>query len=558
MRATNDGGDVSRLLVTIRPTAEVTIKAPRTRDTFLRKLRLAVKDALQRAGFEARVRARANRVMAEITPKADGDQGVEEARAALGRVFGVGSFSFLEATSRPELDEIVATGTELFAERVKGRRYAVRCKRAGRHPFSSMDVERKLGAALNPGATVDLTNPEITVEVEVGERQALFFSERDPGPGGLPMGTGGHALALLSGGYDSVVAAWQLMRRGVEVDFVHFRLGDIVSERTALDVAKLVSDGWGAGSRPEAHVIDLRGAMDEMRGSVTPNLWQVSLKRLMVRAADGVADAMEAHAAAEAPADEKGPRERGRRRARRRVDALVTGEAVGQVSSQTLSNLRTIDDAAQRPVLRPLIGFDKLDIIALAERIGTAELSAKSIEECNITPVRPATSSRAERLAREEEGMAAGALEAELERVARGGTRLPLRSRRMGEGLLELRNAVAELDAGALYTAARDGAARDAASEFGEVMVTEVPDGAVLLDCRSEAMRRWQPEWERVTPVPLGVVNPADYADDAVYVAFCPQGQRSAAVAEKLREGGVRAYSFAGGEGALKKYLDGR
>src|SRR5690606_39230543 len=146
----NDGGAPAPLLVTIRPTAEVTIKAPRTRDTFLRKLRLAVQDALQRAGFVTRVRVQANRVLAEVQPKAGEDAGLEEARAALARVFGVGSFSFLEATARPELDDIVAVGTELFAERVKGRRYAVRCKRNGRHAFSSMDVERELGAALNP------------------------------------------------------------------------------------------------------------------------------------------------------------------------------------------------------------------------------------------------------------------------------------------------------------------------------------------------------------------------------------------------------------------------
>src|SRR5690606_22864055 len=125
-------------------------------------------------------------------------------------------------------------------------------------------------------------------------------SERRAGPGGLPLGTGGHALALLSGGYDSIVAALQLMRRGVEVDFVHFRLGDTPSERIALRVAKVLSDGWGAGSRPEVHVIDLRDAMDEMRENVTTNLWQVALKRLMVRAADGVGDALEQHAADEA------------------------------------------------------------------------------------------------------------------------------------------------------------------------------------------------------------------------------------------------------------------
>jgi thiamine biosynthesis protein ThiI len=352
------------------------------------------------------------------------------------------------------------------------------------------------------------------------------------------MGTGGNALALLSGGYDSIVAAWQLMRRGVEVDFVHFRLGDNRSEEIALNVAKVLSDAWGAGSRPEAHVIDLRAAMDEMRENVTPNLWQVSLKRLMVRAADGVADALEQRAVTAAADTASNPREAARQRARRRVDALVTGEAIGQVSSQTLSNLRTIDEAAQRPVLRPLVGFDKLDIIGIAERIGTAGLSAKAIEECNITPVRPATSSRAERLAREESGMEGGALEAQLDRVRRGDTRLPLRSLRPGEGLLE-EVAVAPDD-----------------SPFGALQVSEVPDGAVLLDCRNEAMRRWRPVWPEIQPVPVGLVNPDGYDKSATYVAFCPQGQRSNAVAEKLREGGVRAYSFAGGEGALKAYFD--
>ncbi len=531
-------GNAGQLLVTIRPTAEVTIKAPRTRDSFLRKLRLAVKDALQRVGFTARVRVRANRVVAQIEPKEGSSASLEEARAAIARVFGVGSFSFLEATCTADLDDIVATGTALFADTVKGKRYAVRCKRGGRHSFSSMDVERKLGAALNPGATVDLTHPEVTVEVEVEDKRAQFFSQRHPGPGGLPMGTGGHALALLSGGYDSIVATWQLMRRGVEVDFVHFRLGDHPSEQIALSVAKVLSDAWGAGSRPEAHVIDLRGAMDEMKDNVTPNLWQVSLKRLMVRAAEGVADALEQRAVMVAQDAAADPREVSRQRARRRIDALITGEAIGQVSSQTLSNLRAIDEAAGRPVLRPLIGFDKLEIIATAERIGTAELSAKAVEECNITPVRPATSSRADRLAREESGMEASAFEAELDRVRRGETRLPLRSLKPGEGLLP------------------EGPAPASHPSFGPLQVSELEPGTVLLDCRSEHTRRWLPEWPAVQAVPQGVVSGVDFDKGKVYVAFCPVGLRSNAVAEKLREGGIRAYSFADGDAGLKAYLD--
>ncbi|MBX3140295.1 MAG: hypothetical protein KF875_06070 [Trueperaceae bacterium] len=546
---------MDQLFVTIRPTAEVTIKSRTTRATFLRKLRLAVKDALQRSGLEARAFVRGNRVMVQValgtapgtvgdeaglgdraTAGAAGAAGAVDATAlatrALERVFGIGTFSFVEAVAAPDLAAIVALGTELYAERVRGRTYAVRCKRVGRHAFGSMDVERKLGAALNPGAKVDLAHPEVTVEIEVDERQALFFSRRHHGPGGLPLGTGGHALALLSGGYDSIVAAWSLMRRGVEVDFVHFRLGDLESERLALRVAKRLSDTWGSGSRPEAHVVDLRPAMREMRGHLDTNLWQVGLKRLMVKAADGVADALEAHASAGAGPGEEGPRQRGRRTSRRRVDALVTGEAIGQVSSQTLSNLRTIDAAAARPVLRPLIAYDKLEIIALAERIGTAELSAKAVEECNITPVRPATSSRAERLERQEGGMDESALAAELARVKRGDSRIPLRAMREGEGVLVV-----------------------AATDDG-LRVSALPEGAVLIDCRDEAMRTWVPDWPEVIAVPSDLSG-GSLEPGRVYVAFCPMGQRSAYVAERLREGGVKAHTFKGGEGALRAYLEG-
>lgn len=554
---------MDKLFITIRPTAEVTIKSRTTRTVFLRKLRLAVKDALQRSGLEARAFVRGNRVMAEVTggrgsAVAGGggsgagndvestgtlsrrvthaepvDTGLAStlATSALERVFGIGTFSFVEAVAAPDLAAIVALGTELYAERVHGTTYAVRCKRVGRHAFGSMDVERKLGAALNPGAKVDLKNPEVTVEIEVDERQALFFSRRHHGPGGLPLGTGGHALALLSGGFDSIVAAWSLMRRGVEVDFVHFRLGDLESERLALRVAKLLSDTWGSGSRPEAHVIDLRPAMREMRDNLDTNLWQVGLKRLMVKAADGVADALEAHASTSAPGEE-GPRQRGRRTSRRRVDALVTGEAIGQVSSQTLSNLRTIDAAATRPVLRPLIAHDKQEIISLAERIGTAELSAKAVEECNITPVRPATSSRTERLERQEGGMDGGALAGQLARVERGDTRIPLRAMREGEGVL----------------------VEEAAGD--DLRVSALPTGAVLIDCRDEGIRSWLPDWPETISVPSDLSG-GGLEPGRVYVAFCPMGQRSAYVAERLRAGGVRAHSFKGGEGALRAYLEG-
>jgi tRNA uracil 4-sulfurtransferase len=553
-------------LVTIRPAAEITIKARGTRAVFLRQLRWNVKDALQRAGYDVSVWSRGMRIMARLRDRdSEGPGGGREGGAdaadsvrnrldagadaagssrdrldagaveALTRVFGIGSFSFVEGRCEPDLDAIVDTGARLFGERVKGRRYAVRCKRSGDHGFRSVDVERKLGAALNDGATVDLTDPEVTVEVALDPRGALFFSERFAGPGGLPLGTGGRGLALLSGGYDSVVAAWQLMRRGVTVDFVHFRLGEAPSERAALRVAQVLGERWSYGSRPDVHVIDLRPAVDEMQRSVAPSYWQVALKRVMIRAAEGVADGIETYGRSVARSGAA------RKRARIVIDALVTGESIGQVSSQTLANLRAIDAAADRPVLRPLIGSDKLDIIAMARAIGTAELSAEASEECDITPVRPVTASRDARLVAEEEDMTPAVLAACLAGVAKGETRIPLRVLREGEGWL---------DGPADDRPADDRPADD------DLLTRSVPAGAVLLDCRPEPLRStWAVSGHEVMLGPSTAAERERLDPDRTYVCFCLHGTRSRWVAERLRADGFRAFAFDGGMTALTRRL---
>ena len=573
-------------LVTIRPAAEITIKARGTRAVFLRQLRWNVKDALQRAGYDVSVWSRGMRIMARLrdrdadVPGGSREPGSDTANAsrdvldagaaeALTRVFGIGSFSFVEGRCEPDLDAIVDTGAGLFGERVKGKRYAVRCKRSGDHGFRSVDVERKLGAALNDGATVDLTDPEVTVEVALDPRGALFFSQRVAGPGGLPLGTGGRGLALLSGGYDSVVAAWQLMRRGVTVDFVHFRLGEAPSERAALRVAQVLGERWSYGSRPDVHVIDLRPAVDEMRRSVAPSYWQVALKRVMIRAAEGVADGIEAYGRSVARSGVA------RKRARIVVDALVTGESIGQVSSQTLANLRAIDAAADRPVLRPLIGSDKLDIIAMARAIGTAELSAEASEECDITPVRPVTASRDARLVAEEEDMTPAVLAACVAGVAKGETRIPLRVLRDGEGWLdgsgaagapagelvgeaagEAAGATLGAPAGATVGATVGNATSRRRPAEDDLVTRRVPAGAVLLDCRPEPLRSaWEAPGHQVLVGPSTAAERERLDPDGTYVCFCLHGTRSRWVAERLRADGFRAFAFGGGMTALTRWL---
>jgi len=508
-------GGGAELQFVVRPAPEVAIKSPTTRSAFRKRLKTNLGDAVKRWGLDGRVHSSFGRLMVSVDPgEEDAGAVIERTRDALGHVFGVGSFSHAEAHCAANLDDIVATGQALFAERVKGRRYAVRCKRSGSHTFRSVDVERALGAAINEGATVDLNHPEVTVSVEVSGGRAVFFSERVPGPGGLPLGTGGRALGLLSGGYDSVVAAWYVMKRGIEVDFLHCRMGGGASERLALQVAKVLTDQWACGSRPDFYAADFGPVVENLEASARPSYWQVVLKRQMLRAGDALAERIDRYL--------QEREQRGRRRPAT-VDALVTGESLAQVSSQTLSNLRAIDAVAQRPVIRPLAGLDKLDIIRAAERIGTAALSAQVREFCAITPGHPVTSSRPTEVEGQEAGLEPGLVAA----VVAAAERRPLRALTQADLMLPY------------------------------LFVEALPEGAIVLDCREEARyRAWHPDGALHTPLPglLGRLRELD--KDPTYVLFCEVGTKSAQAAEVMQQTGFEAYSFRGGERALRRHLD--
>jgi diphthamide synthase (EF-2-diphthine--ammonia ligase) len=234
---------------------------------------------------------------------------------------------------------------------------------------------------------VDLSSPEVTASSRCGTRAAYLFSERVDGAGGLPLGVEGRAVALLSGGYDSAVAAWLLLKRGVALDYVFCNLGGDAYERAVVQVGKALADEWSYGTRPRLHVVDFGDVLQELKEKTRDAYWQVVLKRLMYRAACTVA-------------------------AERGAGAIITGEAVGQVSSQTLPNLRAIETVATLPVLRPLIGFDKDEIIDRARSIGTAALSEQVKEYCAIAPGYPVTAARVERVDAEEGRMDLSVLDA--------------------------------------------------------------------------------------------------------------------------------------------------
>lgn len=476
--------------ILIRPCGELAIKSRQTRRRFQRGLLAALDDALGSIGGAYRVRDDWNRIFVEAENPG--------ALAVVPRVFGIASLSEIEATVEPRLEAIVDTGARLYADRVRGGTFAIRARRAGHHNFSSRDVAVELGAALNEFAEVDLDAPDITVYVEVREGAAYFFTGKIPGAGGLPLGVEGRAVALLSGGYDSAVAAWMLLRRGVALTYVFCNLGGSAYERAVLKVAKLLADGWSYGSTPDIQIVDFEEVVRQLRESVDQRYWQVVLKRLMYRAGEAVAEACGAH-------------------------ALVTGESVGQVSSQTLVNLASIDRCVTTPVLRPLIGVDKQEIIERSRRIGTYPLSEKVREYCALTEEYPVTGASPGQVAAAEDAVDLSVLE----RAVAGRRTLDLRRLEAGDLVLPY-----------LYTA-------------------EIPDGSTVIDTRErEQYDRWHyPGSEQRDFWQL-------YADiealdrDRPYVLYCDLGLRTAQLAEKLQRSGYEAYSFKGGVRALREWAE--
>ncbi|MFP3941376.1 MAG: tRNA uracil 4-sulfurtransferase ThiI [Acidobacteriota bacterium] len=470
-------------LYLIRLSGEVTTKASRTRARFTSRLCRNLEAGLRAAGIEYELRREWSRLYVEAqetTPGAAGD--------VIRRTFGVQSYSPVERRTWRELDDLVAAGEEIFGREVAGRSFAVRARRGGdrkKIPLRSKDVEIRLGAALLPHARkVDLDAPEVTASVEVHPREAYFFRDKTLGPSGLPLGTEDRALSLISGGFDSAVASWMMLRRGVGLDYVFFNLGGTAHELGVLRVLKVLAAQWSHGDRPTLHSVDFRPVVAELQGRVTPRYWQVVLKRLMLRAAQELAREL-------------------------RLGALVTGEAVGQVSSQTPRNLAVISRPIELEVFRPLVAFNKEEIIDRAREIGTYELSAAVDEYCAILPKKPATRASAG-VVDDEEG--------ELDRSV-------LARAVAGRRVLDLQ----DLDP----------------AELGgrELEIDGVPEGARLVDLRPRsAYDAWHPPDAEHMDFFQALKTYRTFDRDATWVFYCEVGLKSAHLAELMQGEGFRAY----------------
>ncbi len=279
------------------------------------------------------------------------------------------------------LDTIVERVLPVYGPRLAGRTFAVRCKRSGHHDFTSLDVERTLGAQLlerTEAAGVDLTQPDVTVEIEISGQLVFVVSARHRGLGGYPVGSLDPVLSLLSGGFDSPVASYLTMKRGMRTHFVFFRLGGRDQELAVKEVALHLWQRFGGKQRVLFITVPFEEVVAELLNKVHDSYMGVVLKRMMLRVADRLAEDLQ-------------------------VEALVTGECVAQVSSQTLRNLSVIDGVTQRLVLRPLITTDKDEIVRMAEEIGTAVFAATMPEYCGVISVRPSTRAKLDRTLAQEQ-----------------------------------------------------------------------------------------------------------------------------------------------------------
>ena len=354
-------------------------------EMFLLKLGEVVLKGLNRRSFEDRLLTNTRRRMKAcgsfniymrqstiyVEPKND-ECDMEAAYEACQQIFGVVAVARAVPCEK-SVEAIVETAKEYLADAfASARTFKVESKRADKHFYlNSIQISQTVGGELAeafPEVSVDVHKPDLTVYVEIREKFAYVHAPSVPGAGGLPIGTGGHAVSLLSGGLDSPVSSWMIARRGVELEMVHFVSPPYTSQQAqdkVIELARLLTASCG---RMIVHIIPFTEIQEEIRKNCPEEFFTLIMRRFMMRIAEAVAKKAGA-------------------------SALVTGESLGQVASQTMLSLGVTEAVTTLPVLRPLIGTDKVEIIRMARRIGTYETSILPYEDCCtvFTPRHPCT-----------------------------------------------------------------------------------------------------------------------------------------------------------------------
>jgi tRNA uracil 4-sulfurtransferase len=323
------------------------------RDYFENALCANINAVLENCGTE-RARRISGRILLPLAPDPD----LNEIKRRLAKVFGIAYFA--DAWASPQAVEKLEENAWTLIRGRAHKSFRIDARRADKtFPLTSVEINQRVGAYVKGQSQtkVDLENPELTCWIEIVEKYALMYVERLAGPGGLPVGTSGKVVVLLSGGIDSPVAAWKMIKRGCTPVFVHFHSFPYTnqeSQEKAKQIVRLLSE---YSLRVKIYFVPFADVQRQIMVSTPVETRVILYRRYMMRLAERVAQ-------------------------REKARVLVTGDSVGQVASQTIENIDVISRAIAMPILRPLIGDDKIEIVGVARRIGTYDISILPDQDC--------------------------------------------------------------------------------------------------------------------------------------------------------------------------------
>lgn len=465
---------------------EIIIKSPPVRKRFIKQLRDNLRSLLGNLGVAIDVQRDWEKI--EIRCPDAGEEVTAQVSEVLARTPGIANFALIHDYVVGDLESIFQHTLMHWRERLAGKTFCVRVKRVGKHPFSSVDIEQYVGGGLlhNSAAKgVSLHKPEITVHLELKQERLWVLTSKTQGLGGFPLGAQDAVLSLISGGFDSTVSTYLCIKRGLRAHYCFFNLGGRAHEIGVKEVSYYLWNKYGSSHRVKFVTVPFEDVVREILEKVDNAYMGVTLKRMMLRAAEKVAESLE-------------------------LPALVTGESVAQVSSQTLVNLNVIDRAIDMIVLRPLSTMDKGEIIDLSRKIGTESFAAGMPEYCGVISVNPTTRAKLYKVEAEEAKFDMSVLERAI-------------AERRAQNIDEI---VDELDA-----------------DLSVSVVGEVVAPAVIIDIRHPDEQQAHPlvvDSVEVLTIPFYSLNNqfAHLAQDKQYYLYCQKGVMSQLHAANLKDAG--------------------
>jgi thiamine biosynthesis protein ThiI len=345
--------------------AEITIKSRPVRKRFTKILDTNIKNVLSR--IDAGISTSMNWDNIDVNASENSPQNRQRLIDALKCIPGIPMFLEAQQTKLVDIQDILNKTLKAHTKTIENKTFCVRAKRNGIHNFSSLDVERFVGGGLNQAvatASVKLKQPDVIIHIEIKNKDLFIVSKRHKGLGGFPIATQEDVLSLMSGGFDSGVSSYQMIKKGSRTHFCFFNLGGSAHEVGVKQVSYYLWNKYGSSHRVKFFSVNFEAVVAEILENVENSQMGVVLKRMMMRAASKIAN--------------KG-----------NLQALVTGESLGQVASQTLTNLNIINQVTDNLVLRPLAAYDKQDIIDIAREIGTEEFAKTIPEYCGVISKKP-------------------------------------------------------------------------------------------------------------------------------------------------------------------------